>query len=750
MSVDWKKWCRLCAGSEDVSFPLFLNDGMNEPFNVLEIVNKYLNVNISLSLGEHAKEFPQYVCKTCVKFLQEIDSFAVQSSKVQYLFYNLIVESTAERINRTPEDKQEGEKDLMQNAPEVDLMRNTPEVEKDETVIRQSVSETENSNHCNYEEKNYESIQIEPYDNDDKHIVRGQELPYKRKGKTGLFTRSKGRGRPRKCDRIVPRIRIRAIQPPLENNAGDLDCNADSQKNEAVIYKAEPGDCEQKLHESSAELKVKVACKKFLKKFKNFVEDKDDAIEATSDSTVHNTKESNCTNKVTRKGLKKSELKALVPSLYHFKCHVCDYICKNWNSLRTHCKETHGENALIKCDCGKILSTRTAIIEHRARHTDSDVYKCDSCEKTFHRKSLLNVHMMSHVPKEEQPFVCCKCARRFHCEALLRNHERVHLPKEERLVFPCDLCQKMFSSKSAVSAHLKAIHLRERPFVCDQCGNSFASKGILQEHLTIHSDDAPWNCTKCNKNFKTKYRLKIHMDTHRETPYQCPKCPVQLSTRRTLRMHLVVHRDTKAYQCSTCGKEFRRAKDLKNHNNLHTGRRPYTCPFCSRTFANGSNCRSHKRRMHPEELRMFELSGNTSSDHNIQKTSTEVVSNVNDNASSGNDKKQDKLNFIDIKSEQVPELSLVNGRKNDSATVNPFTSSFLSFVNGNEKRFSPVKHSNGLLQSSFNQSYPLEQVGSYSPCHEQDISSSAIPAFPGFPYIHEYKSILFHRSVEPS
>lgn len=32
--------------------------------------------------------------------------------------------------------------------------------------------------------------------------------------------------------------------------------------------------------------------------------------------------------------------------------------------------------------------------------------------------------------------------------------------------------------------------------------------------------------------------------------------------------------------------------------------RPYSCPWCSRTFANGSNCRAHKRRMHPNELRV--------------------------------------------------------------------------------------------------------------------------------------------------
>lgn len=255
-------------------------------------------------------------------------------------------------------------------------------------------------------------------------------------------------------------------------------------------------------------------------------------------------------------------------------------------------------------------------VEEKKNLKSKEPYKCDHCHKYFFRKALLNAHMTSHVPKDQQPYVCCKCARRFHCEALLRNHERVHLPNEEKLVFPCDICKKKFSSKSAVTAHLKAIHYGERPFVCHLCGHSFSSKGVLQEHLTIHSDEEPWHCTKCTKKFKTKYRLKIHMDTHRDTPYSCPHCPLQLSTRRTLRMHLVVHRETKAFQCATCGKAFRRAKDLKNHNNLHTGKRPYTCPFCSRTFANGSNCRSHKRRMHPEELRMYEaaLAGNGSID----------------------------------------------------------------------------------------------------------------------------------------
>ena len=113
--------------------------------------------------------------------------------------------------------------------------------------------------------------------------------------------------------------------------------------------------------------------------------------------------------------------------------------------------------------------------------------KCDKCEKLFQRKSLLKLHARSHVLKEE------------------------------RIVFSCHTRHKRFSSKSAVSAQLKTSYLRERPFVCERGGHSFTSRGILQGHLTIHSDEAPWNCSKCNKNFKTKYRLEIHMNAHQDT-----------------------------------------------------------------------------------------------------------------------------------------------------------------------------------------------------------------------------------------
>lgn len=52
------------------------------------------------------------------------------------------------------------------------------------------------------------------------------------------------------------------------------------------------------------------------------------------------------------------------------------------------------------------------------------------------------LHMISHMPKDEQPYVCCKCAKRFHTSSLLKKHEKVHLPEEERFLDICNICQK--------------------------------------------------------------------------------------------------------------------------------------------------------------------------------------------------------------------------------------------------------------------------------------------------------------------
>lgn len=69
---------------------------------------------------------------------------------------------------------------------------------------------------------------------------------------------------------------------------------------------------------------------------------------------------------------------------------------------------------------------------------------CATCNKRFPRESELASHQITHLPKEEYPFVCCKCARRFTTQQLLRHHEKKHIPMEERLIHPCEICKSMW------------------------------------------------------------------------------------------------------------------------------------------------------------------------------------------------------------------------------------------------------------------------------------------------------------------
>ena len=71
-----------------------------------------------------------------------------------------------------------------------------------------------------------------------------------------------------------------------------------------------------------------------------------------------------------------------------------------------------------------------------------------------------------------------------HCQPRLVTGRKIRL-KENGKDFKCDICQKNFSSKSALNTHRKTIH---------------SDVGTI----------ASFNCSSCSKSFETSRGLKLH------------------------------------------------------------------------------------------------------------------------------------------------------------------------------------------------------------------------------------------------
>ncbi|TMS11224.1 Zinc finger protein 91 [Larimichthys crocea] len=312
----------------------------------------------------------------------------------------------------------------------------------------------------------------------------------------------------------------------------------------------------------------------------------------------------------------------------YFPCHVCGKTFPTSESLEDHQRCHLGEKPHECAECGRCFYQASQLQQHQRMHKSE--FQCQACGRGF--VSLFALRKHKHTHGKSRPYRCSKCHFSFTGPTQLAEHMSTH--REEN--FPCDICNRVFRSKSSRAEHRishsksgdrlppsvskeepkmserSSVLNKELKYRCGVCSERFRDPEQLSEHGCMAAKERPYSCSDCDKHFLHASHLKKHRTTHQKLwtkrEYPCNQCNNSFSSSQHFLSHLKNHLHTAAkikceaevgglshsFICPVCQECFVSATELIVHFSTHP-EGIFECKFCEMKFSSGDKLKEHER-----------------------------------------------------------------------------------------------------------------------------------------------------------
>ena len=282
------------------------------------------------------------------------------------------------------------------------------------------------------------------------------------------------------------------------------------------------------------------------------------------------------------------------------------------------------EEDYVFCElCSYVAKKLSHLREHKRRVHITKEFKCDKCGKIFGFGKDLKRHRQTHQKAEN----CCDiCGKMYKGVRTLAEHKKTHETDYIKPEFPCEFCQKIFSTKYVLAYHIKSEHLGiKKTYLCPTCGKSFSQKNSYLQHANVHMGIRPYQCDTCGRSFSYEKSLKEHKYMHDDDKqFECHVCHKKFRQSSGVAIHMKIHKDHKDYVCSACGKGFSQKQALIRHERIHMGDKPFACALCRRTFTDSSILRRHMILIHKKDPKKWR----EDTENNVQRRTDFFISVV--------------------------------------------------------------------------------------------------------------------------